>query len=760
MPGRVLALGFIWAGTAMVQQPGDTRAQEVPLAGAFPWHEDYHQRTLRSLSMSNALRLRLRTPFADAGDVHEVSSTCEWGWLVRLLLKDEPQWARTVLPIWPNPSGSVLELVVAPPHAGSVCALIVSETWQICLLLPRRARLDWYADAIAARTPGAFGQLYPPVAIEPTLDQTAPTDSAERMSPTLSLRSGDVFYASPLGHIRTGRRGGVVYIHSVPALRHCALWQRFLHVMPSWECTLWSPGRQPQVLTVPAGAEWLPHLGAFDVFLSTGIQGRWIPSPWAWGHQIHMVAACHLPHQVHILVRGEGHTECLVAPATADVGYITHVFRRQVPDGPWTLAGHPDVLCHSEATLQVDLRDADVIRPGRAHKPLPSRTRSTAPRVAPFRFLLPLGLGIRRRLSGLFLLLAWINAPTALSMEAEFEVSSSSSTSACPRVTSRSRSRRPASSRSRLEPRVLAVGQSNYPTNPSLCSVGSTVGLASFPWVQALCPIQGPATPFRPHTHMSDVHVFSTMQYDLLDWGACHAPVWPAVSMGALHLVPCPPKPLVCVAVSAGGTVQARLLLRDTPWRLIPRSLGEDQEYLAPYGSGVTPTGGNVPKLRHGDMIIARPPASARVPGPMPIFLTAEQARHQAVWQLPFLLTQRDQVTLWRPDRPQQLVSLPAGASWRPTAASFVTEWSGQHARWAPMPWIPDTGLHLCLRSEEANRANVVLWNGSPHRHPPMSFAVPPTWIPLMSFCGTVMCLRPVSRRAVLFLSGPSGHCF
>ena len=184
--------------------------------------------------------------------------------------------------------------------------------------------------------------------------------------------------------------------------------------------------------------------------------------------------------------------------------------------------------------------------------------------------------------------------------------------------------------------------------------------------------------------------------------------------MGALHLVPCPPKPLVCVAVSVGGTVHARLLLRDTPWRLIPRSLGEDQEYLAPYGSGVTPTGGSVPKLRHGDMIIARPPASARVPGPMPIFLTAEQARHQAVWQLPFLLTQRDQVTLWRPDRPQQVVSLPAGASWRPTAASFVTDWSGQHARWAPMPWIPDTGLHLCLRSDEANRANVVLWNRSP----------------------------------------------
>ncbi|CAE7488245.1 unnamed protein product [Symbiodinium natans] len=98
----------------------------------------------------------------------------------------------------------------------------------------------------------------------------------------------------------------------------------------------------------------------------------------------------------------------------------------------------------------------------------------------------------------------------------------------------------------------------------------------------------------------------------------------------------------------------------------------------------------------------------------MPIFLTAEQARHQAVWQLPFLLTQRDQVTLWRPDRPQQVVSLPAGASWRPTAASFVTDWSGQHARWAPMPWIPDTGLHLCLRSDEANRANVVLWNRSP----------------------------------------------
>ena len=728
-PRWVLALGLFWAGTSMVQQSGDTRVQEVPLAGAFPWHEDYHQRTLRPLSASNTFRLRLRTPFADAGDVHEVSCSCEWGWLVGLLLKDEPPWARSVLPIWPNPSSSILELVAVPPDTGSACILIVSETWQICLLLPRRARLDWYADAIAARTPGAFGQLYPPVAIEPTISQTEQADSLERLSPTLSLRSGDVFYASPLGHIRTGRRGGVVHIHSVSALRHCTLWQRFLHVIPSWECILWSPGCQPQVMTVPAGAEWLPHLGAFDAFLSAGIQGRWIPSPWAWGQQVHMVAACSLPHRVHILVRGEGQTECLVAPAIADVGFITHVFRRQAPEGPWTLAGHPDVLYHSEATMQVDLRDADVIRPGRAHKPLPSRPRSTALRVAPPRLLLLLALGTKCKLGGPLLLLAWFNIHTALSMETEFEVSSSSSTSACPRVASRSRSRRLASSSNRLEPRVLAVGQSCYPVNPSLRSVGNTVGLASFPWVQALCPIQGPATPFRTHTHMSDVHVFSTMQYDLLDWGACHAPVWPAISMGAMHLVPCPPKPLVCVAVSVGGTVHARLMLRDTPWRLFPRSLGEDMEYLAPCGSGATQVGASVPKLRHGDMIIARPPAAARVPGPMPICLTAEQARHHAVWQLPFLLTQRDQVTLWRPDRPKQVVPLPAGASWRPTAASFITEWSGQHARWAPVPWIPDAGLHLCLRCDEANRVNVVVWDRSPvcrqlARSPPLTHVV------------------------------------
>ena len=212
------------------------------------------------------------------------------------------------------------------------------------------------------------------------------------------------------------------------------------------------------------------------------------------------------PSTYSFLVRGVGHTECLVAPAMADVGYMTHVFRRQVPEGPWTLAGHPDVLCHSEATLQVDLRDADVIRPGRAHKPLPSRPRSTAPRAAPLRFLLPLGLGIKCRLSGLLLLFAWLNAHTALSMEAEFEVSSSSSTSACPRVTSRSRSRRPASSRHRLEPRVLAVGQSSYPANPSLSSVGSTVELSLGPG-----PLPHPRTSYAlssSHAHVGRARLF------------------------------------------------------------------------------------------------------------------------------------------------------------------------------------------------------------------------------------------------------------
>ena len=213
---------------------------------------------------------------------------------------------------------------------------------------------------------------------------------------------------------------------------------------------------------------------------------------------------------------------------------------------------------------------------------------------------------------------------------------------------------------------------------------------------------------------MPQQDIYHLVRATMQDWPEPLVPVWPALSMGALHLVPCPPSPLLCVAVVKGGEVQARLLLRDMPCPLVPDALGIGADYAGPLTASVSFLSSSNIRLRHGDLICARPPANYRVPPAMPIHLTPSQARHHALWQLPFVISQTGRVTMWRPGAPARTVDTPVGFTWKPAACCFAGDWVGQGDQWAPVPWIPAPGLHLCLRCPSHLYAHVIFWGVSP----------------------------------------------
>ena len=124
----------------------------------------------------------------------------------------------------------------------------------------------------------------------------------------------------------------------------------------------------------------------------------------------------------------------------------------------------------------------------------------------------------------------------------ELECSSSSSESGQP-PTRRSRSPSRSGAFQPLKPRVIEVGLVHHPTSPRWRPAEHTVNLGSFPWIQTLCPIMGAAAPLRPHPHMPQQDIYHLVRATMQDWSEPLVPVWPALSMGALHLVPCPPPP-------------------------------------------------------------------------------------------------------------------------------------------------------------------------------------------------------------------------
>ena len=170
-------------------------ATESVRVGAFPWHVTIPMRTVSSLSEDGPIFVHLLSPFRGTGDTHEISRSCDWSWLVRLLYAEEPRWGHQLVPVWPNTVTNTLTLVPVPPDNSLVCIVVVASTWRLSMCMPQVARLEWVQEAISYRAPQAFGQLFPPPPLEPLLESSPSSELESQMRDTLHMRSGDVFYA-------------------------------------------------------------------------------------------------------------------------------------------------------------------------------------------------------------------------------------------------------------------------------------------------------------------------------------------------------------------------------------------------------------------------------------------------------------------------------------------------------------------------------------------------------------------------------------
>ena len=349
------------------------QATEPVRVGAFPWHVAIPARTVSSLSEAGPILVHLLSPFRGTGDTHEISRSCDWSWLVRLLYAEEPRWGHQLVPVWPNTVAGTLTFVPVPPDNSLVCVVVAASTWRLSLCIPQVARLEWVQEAISHRAPQAFGQLFPPPPLEPLLEPTPSSELESETRATLHMRSGDVFYASLLGQAGSARRGGEVTVDSLASLRHDTLWQRFLVIPFAFECTIWQPGNGPSVIEVPAGSRWLPHSQTFDSFPDLGARGQWVVAPWAWGHGIHMCLRCHDAFHAHILIHCTSNNLCVRTPTCADRAYMQHIFAGAGGRGTWTVAGsspHPATQLTDPVHLRMEMSCGRAVPCG--HCPLPA----------------------------------------------------------------------------------------------------------------------------------------------------------------------------------------------------------------------------------------------------------------------------------------------------------------------------------------------------------------------------------------------------
>ena len=200
-------------------------------------------------------------------------------------------------------------------------------------------------------------------------------------------------------------------------------------------------------------------------------------------------------------------------------------------------------------------------------------------------------------------------------------------------------------------------------------------------------------------------------------WGAVACPVWPTVSAGAMVAVPRPPTlHLVCIHITShlehfalcmprvttiawlvSALRNARVLdvlsLRIPP--ALGQSSGDSQDEIA---------------WRTGDLVVALPPDAFTGLFQTPVFATAEQLRHCAIWSLDFCLAAKSDAVIWQPDARPLLTTIPRGSRWNALDATFEGVFSDRYpGSWAPVPWIAEDRPHLVSIAASERFVHVVV---------------------------------------------------
>ncbi|CAE7211553.1 CEP2 [Symbiodinium necroappetens] len=342
MQQRTLPWGAILAAGMFAPPLEQQQLQAVPV-GKFPWRLPPHERTCHE-SVLSANPARLLSPFTGlSGETTLTPDTLVEE--ARIALSgEEPYWYREVMPLWPALWQQTLVFVPVPTGGELVCVAVVSPEWQIAVLLPRRADVEWVLAHLRRLTPGPLVSIRPPPATQ--------TDGQSARG-AVDWRSGDVLLAF--------QRGGQAHMYGPPVfvspehVRYSAIWSYDFIVQCELPLLVCRAGRRPSGTTMPPPSRWVADEGAFTGRFRVKFPGRWVPVPWAYSDSVTLCQRADAPDSCNILLeRCEGTSlsfECRTVATAATRYSLAQI--AQVDPGQVSLLGQG-----------VDLEDFPPLRDG------------------------------------------------------------------------------------------------------------------------------------------------------------------------------------------------------------------------------------------------------------------------------------------------------------------------------------------------------------------------------------------------------------
>ncbi|CAE7401593.1 set10 [Symbiodinium microadriaticum] len=222
----------------------------VPV-GKYPWRLRPSDRVCHESVLPHT-PARLLSPFLGTSEEVAVSPESHIDDVRISLSGDEPFWYREIAPIWPALWQQTLVFVPAPSGEDLVCVVVVSPEWQLSVLLPRRADVEWVLAYLRRMTPGLITSVRPPIA-------TQVPGQSDRDA--VDWRTGDVLLAFQRGDAAVSYEPPV-FISPVQ-VRHAAVWSFDFDVQCELPLLICRVGRKPSGTTMPPPARWVAADGSF-----------------------------------------------------------------------------------------------------------------------------------------------------------------------------------------------------------------------------------------------------------------------------------------------------------------------------------------------------------------------------------------------------------------------------------------------------------------------------------------------------------------
>ena len=289
---RLFLFGFCicsWS-TAMVAPSLEQQTILPTPVGKYPWRVPYDIRAMHEAVLPGTRAAPL-SPFSPHDEPCELTPDTLADDIYVSLSSHEPVWYHEVAPVWPALGIHRLTFVPVPPCPELVCVVVVSADWQLPVLIPKRADINWVLSHVRRHTPGAVVALRGPVGA-----------SARHRSDSdaVDWRNGDVLLA--IEWHAAGRSLEVPTFLSLEHVRHSGLWMMDFQTACVVQLIIWRPGRPPVTTDMPADASWDATRQCFRGRFETKYPGAWAPVPWAYSNAVNLCQRSQDPTLCNVLV--------------------------------------------------------------------------------------------------------------------------------------------------------------------------------------------------------------------------------------------------------------------------------------------------------------------------------------------------------------------------------------------------------------------------------------------------------------------------